>query len=197
MPELAAIWARADSCRTALTYGRKTVNGRVIGTNAVYGEARKHYPKAGGRFLTPDDEDEKRRVIFLGDEMAKDIFGKEEPVGKTLLVNNSPFTVIGVMQKKTQIARLRRPGPEPRGHPESDVQGRFRPRPLNVLVIRARRRRTWTRRSRALNEIIGRQVRLRPDGRARLGRLEHGQGPEEEREDLPRHGDVLRHHRRR
>ena len=56
-----------------------------------------------GRWLTAGDEAEKRRVIFLGDEMAKDIFGKDDPVGKTLLVNNSPFTVIGVMQHKTQM----------------------------------------------------------------------------------------------
>ena len=42
--------------------------------------------------------------MFLGYELAEDIFGKEDPVGKTLLVNNSPFTVIGIMQKKTQTS---------------------------------------------------------------------------------------------
>jgi putative ABC transport system permease protein len=102
IPECDAIWGEMRDSRTAFTYGRKTVNGPVTGTSWIYGDARKHFPKPGGRFLDARDEEEKRRVIFLGNELAEDIFGKEDPVGRTLLVNNSPFTVIGVMQKKTQ-----------------------------------------------------------------------------------------------
>lgn len=103
MPELKAIHGEIQAGRTALTYGRKTVNGRVLGVNYIYGEDRKHYPVAGGRFLNADDEIQRRRVIFLGDDLAKDIFGEEQPVGKMLLLNNAPYTVIGVMQKKTQM----------------------------------------------------------------------------------------------
>ena len=96
------VWGEMRSGRTNMTYGRKTINGQLSGTSWIYGDPRKHYPRPGGRFLDARDEEEKRRVVFLGDEIAEDIFGKEDPVGKTLLVNNSPFTVIGVMQKKTQ-----------------------------------------------------------------------------------------------
>ena len=101
IPE-ADVWGEMRNGRTALTYGRKTVNGQVSGVNWIYGDPRKHYPRPGGRFLDARDEEEKRRVAFLGYELAEDIFGKEDPVGKTLLINNSPFTVIGVMQKKNQ-----------------------------------------------------------------------------------------------
>jgi putative ABC transport system permease protein len=96
------IWGEMRSGRTAFTYGRKTVNSSVAGVNWIYGDYRKHYPRPGGRFLNALDEEEKGRVVFLGYGLAEDIFGKEDPVGKTLLINNSPFTVIGVMQKKTQ-----------------------------------------------------------------------------------------------
>jgi putative ABC transport system permease protein len=89
------VWGEMRNGRTNMTYGRKTVNGQVSGTSWIYGDPRKHYPQPGGRFLNARDEEEKRRVVFLGYELAEDIFGKEEPVGKTLLVNNSPFTVIG------------------------------------------------------------------------------------------------------
>jgi putative ABC transport system permease protein len=108
IPQLAArmpdveVWGEMTSYRTLLQYARKTVNGRVTGTTWNYGDPRRHYPQPGGRFLTPRDDELKRRVIFLGDELAGDIFGKEDPVGKTMLVNGSPFTVVGVMQKKTQ-----------------------------------------------------------------------------------------------
>src|SRR5512140_656414 len=64
MPELKSVLGEVVSGRTVLTYGKKTVNGRVIGTNYVYGEARKHYPVQGGRWLSPEDEKNRRRVIF-------------------------------------------------------------------------------------------------------------------------------------
>jgi putative ABC transport system permease protein len=103
IPE-AEIWGEMRTGRTNMTYGRKTVNGQLSGVNWIYGDPRKHYARPGGRFLNARDEDEKRRVVFLGYELADDIFRKEDPVGKTLSINNSPFTVIGVMQKKTQTS---------------------------------------------------------------------------------------------
>ena len=95
MPDV-QVWGELNNSRTLLQYARKTVNGRVIGANYAYGDPRKHYPRPGGRFFGPQDEEQKRRVAFLGYEIAEDIFGKEDPVGKTLLLNSSPFTVIGV-----------------------------------------------------------------------------------------------------
>jgi len=107
------VWGEMRSGRTAFTYGRKTVNASVAGVNWIYGDYRKHYPRPGGRFLDARDEEEKRRVVFLGYELAEDLYGKEDPVGKTLLINNSPFTVIGVMQKKTQSSSY---GSQDKGH---------------------------------------------------------------------------------
>jgi putative ABC transport system permease protein len=103
MPDV-AVWGEMTAGRSLLQYAKKSVNARVIGPNWVYGDPRVHYPVAGGRFLGPQDEEQKRRVAFLGNEVAADVFGKEDPVGKTLLINSSPFTVIGVMQKKTQTS---------------------------------------------------------------------------------------------
>ena len=103
MPELKSVIGEITSWRTALTYEKKTVNARVVGASWEYGEARKHYPQAGGRWLTPEDEKQRRRVAFFGDELARDLFGTEDIVGKTVLINNAPYIVIGVMQHKTQM----------------------------------------------------------------------------------------------
>ena len=46
---------------------------------------------------------EKRRVVFLGDELARDLFGSEDVVGRTLQISQSSFLVVGVMQKKMQM----------------------------------------------------------------------------------------------
>jgi len=155
MPELPAVIGEIVSWRTAITYGRKTVNGRVLGTNTIYGETRKHYPQAGGRFFTEADEAEKRRVLFLGDEMAKDIFGKEDPVGKALLVNNSPFMVIGVMQHKTQMGVYGGPDQSHAVIPWTTFKAIFGRDRLNVLVIQSRTPEDMAGALKRLNEILG------------------------------------------
>ena len=155
MPELNAVIGEVVSWRTVLTYGRKTVRGRVLGTNVVYGEARKHYPMAGGRWLTEADEAEKRRVMFLGDEIAKDIFGVEDPAGKTLLVDNSPFTVIGVMQHKTQMGVYGGPDQSHAVIPWTTFKALFGRDRLNVLVIQSRTPEEMAPALARLNEILG------------------------------------------
>jgi putative ABC transport system permease protein len=40
--------------------------------------------------------------IFLGDELKKNVFGETDPIGKVVLLNQSPFQVIGVLKKKDQ-----------------------------------------------------------------------------------------------
>jgi len=139
MPDLDAVWGEVTSWRTALQYGRQTRNARVIGANWVYGAARKHYPQPGGRFLDPDDEELKRRVVFLGNEIARDVFGEENPVGKTLLINGSPFTVIGVMQRKRQSSTYGGPDAQHAVIPASTFKAVFGRDNLNVLVLRVKK----------------------------------------------------------
>jgi putative ABC transport system permease protein len=155
MPELKAVHGEIVSWRTAITYGRKTVNGRVIGTNYVYGEDRKHYPQAGGRFFGPEDEINRRRVVFIGNEMAKDIFGDEQPVGKTLLINNAPYTVIGVMQKKTQMGMYGGPDSNHAVIPITTFRAQFGRERLNNLVIETQRPEDMKPALKKLNEVLG------------------------------------------
>ena len=155
MPELKAVVGEVVSWRTAISYGRKTVNGRVIGTNVDYGEARKHYPQAGGRFLSPEDEALRRRVVFLGDEMAKDIFSDEKPIGKMLLINNAPYTVIGVMQKKTQMGMYGGPDSNHAVIPISTFRAQFGRDRLNNLLIETQQPEQMRSELKRLNEIVG------------------------------------------
>ncbi len=102
VPELVGVSGEMVNWRTLLTYGEKTVNGRMQGVSLAYGRLRNHIADRGGRFLNPLDDAQRRRVIFLGNELAADIFGEVDPVGETLLVDNVPYTVIGVMKRKVQ-----------------------------------------------------------------------------------------------
>jgi putative ABC transport system permease protein len=101
MPGVRVVGEMNDS--PSMSWGRTTVTGRVVGASWQYGEVRHHFAEAGGRFLNPTDEHQKRRVIFLGDKLAERIFGDQDPVGETVMVNRVGYLVIGVMKKKLQM----------------------------------------------------------------------------------------------
>lgn len=63
---------------------------------------RNIFEKEGGRWINQSDLDNRRRVVFLGNRLAKNLFGETDPVGKEVLIQNTPFTVIGVMAEKIQ-----------------------------------------------------------------------------------------------
>jgi len=83
-------------------YGTKTMSVDTSGVATEFGDMRNLIPQMGGRFINPIDAADQRRVVFLGDKLAKDIFGGSPAAGKTLLVNQSPFLVIGVLKEKDQ-----------------------------------------------------------------------------------------------
>jgi len=85
-----------------LSYGAKTLAIDVSGVSPEFGNMRNLIPQPGGRFLNPSDLAEQRRVVFIGNKLSDDVFGKSTAVGKTVLLGGSPFVVVGVLQKKVQ-----------------------------------------------------------------------------------------------
>jgi putative ABC transport system permease protein len=93
----------------SITYKKNTVSERVNGVHPCYEEMRAHYPETGGRFINDLDMQSKRRVVFLGNKLKERLFGKEEAIGKTIIIDNIPFTVIGVMIEKMQMGMYNGP----------------------------------------------------------------------------------------
>ena len=81
----------------------QTLSVRSIGVEPSFGDLRNLVPQPGGRFINPIDEDQRRRVAFLGDELAVKLFGENaDPVGERIRVAGFPFQVIGVLVHKEQ-----------------------------------------------------------------------------------------------
>jgi len=113
MPSATGVIGEMTSWQTTLTWGKTTITGRVTGANWQYGEMRHHYPQPGGRFFNANDERDKKRVIFLGNDLAEDIFGAVDPVGEILQVAGVPYLVIGVLNPKLQMGTYK--GPDANG----------------------------------------------------------------------------------
>ena len=82
--------------------GRKVFIPGVSGTNVEFADMRNMNPQAGGRYLNERDLKQRRRVVFLGDKIASDLFGVEDPIGREVSIAGIPFTVIGVLKEKEQ-----------------------------------------------------------------------------------------------
>jgi len=84
-----------------IRYKKEEFNNTVRGVNVVYQYMRNTIAQKG-RFINQLDMTQRRRVCFIGNVIANNLFHDEEPVGKQVVVEGTPFTVIGVMKKKIQ-----------------------------------------------------------------------------------------------
>jgi putative ABC transport system permease protein len=94
LPEL-----EQDTVRTHSAYNNAAF--LVTGSFPEFGWVRTLIP-GEGRFYNKSDLHEARRVAFLGTDAAKQLFPEGGAVGQTIHLNDFPYTVIGVMQKKKQ-----------------------------------------------------------------------------------------------
>jgi len=78
----------------------------LTGVDAGYGKVRHLKSESGGRFLNSKDIAEKRKVIFMGRKVAEKLFDLNDAITKTLTINNVPFTLIGLLEKKEMSANF-------------------------------------------------------------------------------------------
>lgn len=90
-----------DGARIA--WGRKTLAADITAANVEFGVMRSLIPQEGGRYINQQDLAERRRVVFLGDQLKKDLFGESaNAVGESVRIDGAPFLVVGVMVQKDQ-----------------------------------------------------------------------------------------------
>ena len=71
----------------------------VAGTTASYQEARKA-DISEGTFITAADVTEHARVVVIGTTISQDLFGSSDPIGQTIQLNGSNYTVEGLLKSK-------------------------------------------------------------------------------------------------
>ena len=85
--------------RVPVSYETRSSDIQVRGVCADYGEMRSEVP-IEGRWLTPEDEQERRHVAFLGDWVKQKLFSGRPAIGEEIEIAGIRFTVIGRMDQK-------------------------------------------------------------------------------------------------
>ena len=88
--------------RRLLTYQGVSSNSPVIGVNGDFLAVR-NFAIAQGRFINQVDINRHNRVVVLGSQVAQNLFGKNDPIGQFIRVQNISFKVIGVMKSKGSL----------------------------------------------------------------------------------------------
>ena len=86
-----------------VAYGERLANTAVRGVYPEYGEIRNEVP-GEGRWISPEDQLERRRVVFLGGVLRRRLFSGRPAVGETVHIQGVRFTVIGTMDRKLQLS---------------------------------------------------------------------------------------------
>lgn len=162
VPEIASAAGEMHNWNVQLVNGRTALNKRVVGVHPAYRDLRTSYAQSGGRYIDELDQRLKRRVVFLGDQLAKGLFGGADPVGMTLLVADTPFTVIGVLQKKRQMSMYGGPDADRATIPLSTFEAMFGRRYLSMLVYQPTTDALAPVAKRRLMETLGAKYRFDP-----------------------------------
>lgn len=138
IPQLEAVSGEFQRGNIQIRNGRKSKLIQVSGIEPEFAPMRSIIPEAGGRFLNATDMNDKRRVAFIGNELRDEIFGIDiDPVGQAILLDNVPYTVIGVMVKKKQDSSYSGRDKDKAFIPSTTFQTTYGDRYLDNIVFRA------------------------------------------------------------
>jgi putative ABC transport system permease protein len=117
-----------------LTYLNRQTTAGVRGVAPEYGVMRTETP-ADGRFINAEDVDRRRRVAFLGTDVAFKLFGNSPAVGQTVRIRGVSFEVIGVLADKAQLSNYFYPDKLSVFIPYSSTEQIFHQDYLDTLVV--------------------------------------------------------------
>ncbi len=101
--ELTGIKAVAPMVTTGaqLIYGANNWASQITGTTTDFFEIR-DWAVVKGYMFDQSDMRSANQVAILGQGVVDNLFGDEDPIGKTIRIKNAPYLVIGVLARKGQ-----------------------------------------------------------------------------------------------
>jgi len=169
IPEVDLVSPSYGKWGTKLEVGDHKTTTYMEGVYPAFSDMRRMFPASGGRFLDARDLDAKRRVVFLGESLAVRLFGVQDPVGRTVSLDDLPFTVIGVMQNKLQTSMNNGPDDFRAIIPASTYRTIYGNTRVNHLLVRPRDIEQAPYVKRRLYEVLGHRYKFDPKDERALG----------------------------
>ena len=143
-------------------------NGEIISSTfmeGVYPEfefLRRTFPAAGGRFLNGKDLKERKRVVFLGGEITKELFGSENAVGKMVDLDGTPFRIVGIMPKKMQTSMNNGPDDYRAIIPFTTFQSIYGDKYLDELIVKPAKAADGMLVEQEIRRVLGKKYQFDP-----------------------------------
>src|SRR5262249_38279852 len=126
-------------------------------------------PQAGGRFLDGLDSALKRRGIVLGDELAADLFRSDDPLGRTVQINQSTFLGGGGMQPKGMVGVYSGPDKGQASLPAPTLKAMFTDAKIGNMVYKPVGEGMADQAKAQIYRVLARKYRFDPDDERALG----------------------------
>jgi putative ABC transport system permease protein len=145
-----------------LKVGDKVASTHMEGVYPAFESLRRTYHAAGGRFLNEVDVEEKRRVVFLGGELAKELFGRPDPVGEIVNIDGMPFKIVGTMPKKMQTSMNNGPDDRRAIIPFTTFQSIYGYKYLSEMIVKPERKEDGAYVENEIRRVLGRKYQFDP-----------------------------------
>ena len=146
-----------------LRNGEKISSTYMEGVYPEFEFLRRTFPAAGGRFLNGKDIKERKRVVFLGGEIAKELFGAQDPVGKTVDLDGTPFRIVGIMPKKMQTSMNNGPDDYRAIIPFTTFQTIYGDKYLDELIVKPTRASDGLAVEQEIRRVLGKKYQFDPN----------------------------------
>ncbi len=148
--------------RARLKVGDKISSTYMEGVYPEFEFLRRTFHGAGGRFLNGKDLKERKRVVFLGGEIAKELFGRPDPYGEIVKIDGIPFKVVGTMPKKLQTSMNNGPDDERAIIPFTTFQSIYGDPYLDEIIVKPTRFEDGMYVEQEIRRVLGKKYHFDP-----------------------------------
>ncbi|MBP1751226.1 MAG: multidrug transporter substrate-binding protein [Geobacteraceae bacterium] len=147
-----------------IIYGNMNWSTVVMGITPEYLLVR-NWPVIHGRHITPSDVEGSVKNCLIGQTVATNLFGSEDPIGKIVRIKKVPFTVVGLLDQK---------GQSPQGTDQDDIVyiplrtaqrklfGTQFPNTVGSIMVQAKSEQDLDRAEEQVNVLLSQRHRIGP-----------------------------------
>jgi len=163
LPEIASVAPTLPN-NAQLIYASNNWSTQVSGTTPAYLDVRE-WPVISGEAFSDSDVRSATRVLLMGQTVARNLFGDENPVGKMVRAKNSPFLVLGILSSKGQSLDGRDQDDTvfvPITTAQRQLFGNQFPGMVRFVMVKAKSAEVMDKAERGMNELLKVRHRIHP-----------------------------------